>query len=396
MTIQARLTLWFASVLVVALLAMGALSYYELVMEPRGKLRDAQKGLKVEDTEPAGPDEVLEALLWCGVPSLVLGLGGGWLLMRRALRPVTVLTRAAERINEHHLKERLPRTGNGDELDRMTEVFNQMTDRLEQSFHRIREFTLHASHELKTPLTVMHGELESALQNGPLEAVQRARIESELDEIQRLSRIVDGLTLLTKADAGQIKLAAEPVRLDELMRDACADGQSLAGPRQIQVNLGSCAEMTVCGDRHRLRQLLLNLTDNAVKYSNTSGNVTLSLAQTGNEAEIKISNTGPGIAPDALPRVFEPFFRGDVSHSNTVEGCGLGLSIAQWIASAHGGSIRIDSTAEKLTTATVLLPLAMNEQLHKVNFQPIKGDAMRNQTAGVKTNQRAATKERRR
>jgi signal transduction histidine kinase len=278
-------------------------------------------------------------------------------MMRRALAPVTALTCAAERVNEHNLGDRLPRTGNGDEFDRLTEVFNAMTERLNQSFARIREFTLHASHELKTPLTVMHGELETALQDNALPDPQREQLESELDEVQRLAKIVDGLTLLTKADAGQISLAREPVRLDELVREACADAQSLARSQDIQVSLAACEELTVTGDRHRLRQLLLNLSDNAIKYNQRKGTVTLSLRGMDGNAELAIANTGPGIPAEILPRVFDPFFRGDASHGQTVEGCGLGLSIARWIVAAHGGAVQITSEPNRLTTATVRLPL---------------------------------------
>jgi signal transduction histidine kinase len=358
MRIRTRLTFWFAAVLISSLLAMGALSYYELVTEPRENARIARAAAKPLEPEDPPLNEIGEALLACGIPGLVLGLGGGWWMMRRALAPITALTTAVERVNEHHLHERLPRTGNGDELDRLTDVFNQMTERLDQSFSRIREFTLHASHELKTPLTVIHGELETALQNGPLAPPQRARLESELDEVQRLSRIVDGLTLLTKADAGQINLARDTVRLDELVREACSDGQSLARPNAIQVTLGACDEVSVVGDRHRLRQLLLNLTDNAIKYNHAQGSVSLSLIRAGRNAELTIGNTGPGIPAEALGRVFDPFFRGDASHGDAVEGCGLGLSIARWIVTAHSGTIEIKSTSGGLTTTLVRLPLA--------------------------------------
>ena len=186
----------------------------------------------------------------------LLALGGGWWLMRRALAPVAALTRAAERDHRAQPRRQLPRTGNGDELDRLTEVFNAMTERGWTVVPRIREFTLHASHELKTPLTVMHGELETALgEDKRCRPRNASSLESELDEVQRLAKIVDGLTLLTKADAGQVTLRSEAVRLDELVREVFADAQILA-QSSGRVKLAACEEATVRGDRHRLRQLL--------------------------------------------------------------------------------------------------------------------------------------------
>jgi signal transduction histidine kinase len=365
MTIRTRLTLWYAGIMFVSLIAMGILSYHAFAPEPQTG-RNAGDRRKPDENDESDLAEVLRIITWCGVPASLLALAGGWWLMRKALAPVAALTRAAERINEHNLGERLPLGGNGDELDRLTGVFNAMTERLRLSFLRIREFTLHASHELKTPLTVIHGELETALQDEKLLVEDRQRLESELDEVQRLGKIVDGLTLLTKADAGQIALACEPVRLDELIQEAFADAQSLARPCEIQVNLRDCEEVTVIGDRHRLRQLLLNLTDNAVKYNEPRGTVTLGLRKAEDAAEVTITNTGQGIKPDVLPRVCEPFFRGDPSHSNAVEGCGLGLSIARWIATAHGGTLKITSEPKRLTTAIVRVPLRDGRQANSV------------------------------
>ncbi len=302
--------------------------------------------------------EVREIILWSGVPALLLALAGGWWLTRKALAPVAALTQAAGRINERSLREQLPRSGNGDELDRLTEVFNGMTARLDTSFQRVREFTLHASHELKTPLTVLRGELEVALREEKNGAPpQPARLLSQMDEIDRLAKIVDGLTLLTKADAGQIALRLEPVPLDELVRECFADANLLAQPAGVQVSLSDCQAASLQGDRHRLRQLLLNLTDNAVKYNQPGGTVAISLKRAGPSAELRIANTGAGLAPELQPRVFDPFFRGDASHNREVEGCGLGLSIAQWIVHAHGGTIHFASQPGQLTTVTVRLPV---------------------------------------
>ena len=165
-------------------------------------------------------EDVTDILMWCGVPASALALAGGWWLTRKALAPVAALTRGrGKNPRRSNLGERLPRTGNGDELDRLTEVFNAMLARLDDSFNRIREFTLHASHELKTPLTVLCGETETALRDESLSPAERERAASQLDELRRLARIVDGLTLLAKADAGQVALKLEPLRLDELVRD---------------------------------------------------------------------------------------------------------------------------------------------------------------------------------
>jgi heavy metal sensor kinase len=353
MKIRTRLTWWYAGILILSLLVMGIGTYREIDEQLRHSHRR-------EPTEHA-IDETSEMVLQAGLPAVLLGLLGGWWLTRRALAPVTKLTGAVEKIQEKNLGEKIPRTHNGDELDRLTEVFNAMTARLDDSFHRIREFTLHASHELKTPLTVLCGETETALLDESLSPAERERLFSQLDEVRRLSKIVDGLTLLAKADAGQIALNLEPVRLDELVRDNFADAQILAEPHGIKVELAACEEVFVRGDRHRLRQLLLNLADNAVKYNQPQGRVTMNLRRADNLARFTIANTGAGIPPEVLPRVFDRFFRGDPAHSNAVDGCGLGLSIAKWIVSAHDGEIRIASVQANETTVTVKLPLASGD-----------------------------------
>jgi signal transduction histidine kinase len=350
-TIRTRLTFWYATIMFVSLLVMGLLLHEEFA--PQRSEGPTKYHRDMEDLE-----EAIGILLWCGVPAAVLALGGGWWLMRKSLAPVTALTRAAEKINERNLTEPLPRSRNGDELDRLAEVLNAMNARLNDSFTRIREFTLHASHELKTPLTILRGEAETALRDESFTPAQRERCASQLDELQRLTRIVDGLTLLAKADAGQVALASAPVQLDELVREVFADAQVLAQPNQVRVELTACEEVMVNGDAHRLRQLLLNLTDNAVKYNEAGGSISISLSRKDGAAEFTIANSGPGIAPEKLPRVFDRFFRGDPAHGNGVDGCGLGLSIAQWIVSAHRGTINITSELGKLTSVNVRLPLA--------------------------------------
>ena len=350
MTIRTRLTLWYLGMLLLSLLLMSGVLYYEVIYEHRPEVPPERR----ESTTT----EVTDILVYYGAPSLALLLLGSWFLMRRALAPIAALIEAAERVHSRNLRAHLPRTGNGDELDRLTGVFNAMLARLDDSFGRVREFTLHASHELKTPLTVLRGEIETQLRDDECAPARRDALASQLDEILRLTQIVDQLALLTKADSGLIALAQEDVRLDELVREAVENASVLGGPLNLKVELGQCKEVIVRGDRHRLRQLLLSLTDNAAKYNEPGGRVALDLRVDGSQTAVTVENTGPGIAPDQLSRVFDRFFRGDSARRTFTDGTGLGLSIAQWIVTAHGGTISVQSEVQGLTRITVRLPVS--------------------------------------
>jgi signal transduction histidine kinase len=253
MTIRVRLVLWYSGILLLGLVLIAAVGYYEMVVAHP----EVKSALAAHGHTPT--KELGEVLLFGGLPALILALAGGWFLMLRAMAPVATLTQTVERVHANTLHQRLTRTGNRDELDRLTVVFNEMLGRLDDSFSRVREFALHASHELKTPLTIMRAEMESALREGRCDNAQRELLANQLDEIQRLTKIVDSLAFLAKADAGQITLRCDPVRLDDLVRDLFNDAQILAQPRSITVALTACDEVVVRGDRHRLRQLLLNL-----------------------------------------------------------------------------------------------------------------------------------------
>ncbi|MGN6554922.1 MAG: sensor histidine kinase [Verrucomicrobiota bacterium] len=352
MSIRTRLTLWYALTTSVSLLLMGWLTWREFAPEPT-ILTPAEDKDHERDRR-----ETLSILFWCGCPSAFLALSGGWWLTRRALLPVETVIGAVEQINDRNLQELLPVTKRHDELTRLTEVFNAMMTRLHGAFARIQDFTLHASHELKTPLTILCGETETELQSHALTDIQRRSAESRLEELHRLSRIVDGLSLLTKADAGLVQLSFERIPLHELVREALADGQILALPHGIKVTLETCQEVFIQGDRHRLRQLFLNLVDNAVKYNFPNGSIQMSLREgEGGVAEYRISNGGAGIPEEMLTRVFDRFFRGNSARGHNVEGCGLGLSIAQWIVTVHKGTIHIASVPGKVTTLTVRMPL---------------------------------------
>jgi len=350
-TLRQRLALRYGMVVAICLLLLAGLTYHEFVQEPH---MFRQLGIP----EPAGSEfaEFTEIVLYGGVPLI---FAFGWWFVRRSLKPIDDLARGVERFHAQNLQERLPRTLNGDEVDRLAAAFNTMAGRLEQSFQRVHEFTLHASHELKTPLTVMRAELETRLRDaGALPPVPREWAQSLLDEMQRLAHIVDSLTLLTKADAGLVTLERQSVLLADLVRECFEDAQILAEAYKVTVTLAACELVEVAGDRHRLRQLLLNLTDNAVKYNQPGGSVTLALRRVGEYAEITVANTGPGIPPELQARVFERFVRGPEAGRRAADGCGLGLTICQWIVQAHAGTIQVQSEPGRTTTFAVRLPLA--------------------------------------
>lgn len=355
-TLRSRLAFRYAMVVLVCVGLVAWLAYHEFVEEPEWL---QQMGV----VKPPGREvsEWIKIGLFVAIPVL---FGIGWWLVRKSLKPLGELASGVERFNAQTLGQRMPRNFNGDEVDRMAAAFNAMAGRLEQSFQQIREFTLHASHELKTPLTVMRSQLETSLvRETSLSDTQRAALENLHEEVVRLAKIVDGLTLLTKADAGMVALERKLVQFDELVREAAEDAEVLAQPGGIQVQLTRCDAVAIIGDRHRLRQVLLNLVDNAIKYNDTGGRVEISLARDGEFAELVVTNTGKGIAPELLGHVFERFARGDEAQGRAMEGCGLGLTIAKWVVEAHNGLIRIASELGKATSVAVRLPVAIPMEL---------------------------------
>jgi signal transduction histidine kinase len=349
MKLGTRLSLWFGVLLIVSLALTISLAHWELVIEANDPVALATQGpepMWLQLSEIAGR---------AAIPIALLGVGGWW-LARRALRPVEQLAAAARRINERNLGEKLQLRGTGDELDDLIIVFNEMTTRLEHSFQRIREFTLHASHELKTPLAILRADYGELVDEPGRSEADRARFLSHLDEVLRLSRLVDSLNFLTRADAQLLVLARVDVPLDSLVREAAEDAAVLGESAFLSVHLGACPPTIVCGDRHRLRQLLLILCDNAVKYNRTGGEVRLSLENDSGMATLRVFNTGPGISPSHHPKVFERFYRGSTAVADSIEGCGLGLSIASFLTREQGGTISF-SSAPEATEFVVRLPV---------------------------------------
>lgn len=301
---------------------------------------------------------LLVVLFVTGPAALALSLIGGWFLAGRALRPVDQITSAAHRITASDLSRRLPVPRSSDEIGRLATTFNDMIERLEASFRQIRQFSADASHELRTPLTVMKGETELALRRARPAEEYREVLESNLEEIDRLTRIVDELLFLSRADLGQVKLDRHAVQLDALVTDLQRQASVLGQDQQIQVNLGTVEPVEVLGDEWRLRELLLNLVDNAVKYSQPGGSVELSLTKQAPTARMSVSDQGIGIPLDAQPRIFDRFFRAENARTHSKKGTGLGLAMCKWIAEAHQGRIEVESIPGRSSRFTVVLPLA--------------------------------------
>ena len=302
---------------------------------------------------------------------LLLAGGGGWLLARRALRPVDQMTQAARRIGAERLAERLEGAETDDELGRLARTLNEMLARLEAGFAQVRRFSADASHELRTPLTILKGEIEVALRSAREPAEYQRVLASALEEVGRMARLVDDLLMLSRSDAGALRWERGPVEMDRLVEDAARQGVVLGQARGVQVGIESVEPLIVEGDEQRLRQLLLNLVDNAVKYTPSGGRVDLGLRAAKREedgapaagvspeefAEISVRDTGVGVPPEALPRIFDRFYRVDGARSREAGGTGLGLCIAKTIAEAHQGTIQVESVLGVGSTFIVRLPL---------------------------------------
>ena len=296
-------------------------------------------------------------VLLLGLPFGVAAAGlGGYSLARRALAPVDRMSERARLITAERLKERLPVDNPDDELGRLATVFNETLTRLESSFEQMRRFTADASHELRTPLTVIRSVGEVGLRGRRDEVAYREIIGSMLEEVDRLARLVDRLLMLSRADTGQSKLSTDIVDLSELADEVAAQLGVLAEEKQQSITLERTGAPRWTGDRLVLRQALLNLVDNAIKYSPVGGRITIRVAESPAAAVVEVSDTGPGIPEELQSRIFDRFYRLDKSRSRDNGGTGLGLSIAKWAVEVNGGQLTLEKTNGVGSTFRITLP----------------------------------------
>lgn len=305
-------------------------------------------------------EEAGAVFAWLIPLAILLASGAGYFLARKSLAPVVAMSSQAGRIGAENLHERLAVHNEKDELGHLARSFNRLLDRLSESFDRQRRFMADASHELRTPVAILRGESEVALsQQARSSEEYRESLDVMHHEAERLTRIVEDLFTLTRADAGQCPLQASDFYLDELVAECVHSARTLAQAKKISLTFEGAPELPIHADESLVRRMLLNLLDNAIKYTPDLGRVTVSCQRSGKEYAVNIADTGCGIPAELRPRIFERFFRADKARSHSENdggGAGLGLAISRWIAEAHHGRLELTRSDSTGSTFSAYLP----------------------------------------
>jgi signal transduction histidine kinase len=358
--IRSRLAVWTALFLTVELIVFGIGSgwvIYNEQLEAFREIRGQPSSPIVIRKEAAELIFDLTSAYLTALPAAALFAAFGvWWITRKSLKPLEDVADAAEQIHAKALGQRLPQPEARDEIGRLVQVLNDTFDRLERSFAQATRFSSDASHELKTPLTIMRGEIESVLKTRINDPEIVGLLSSLLDQTQRLSAIAEKLLLLSRADAGALVLHKEELEFSAMCRDLVEDAQILGLRCKITTNSKIARGITVWADKSYVRQALLNLVDNAIKYNIDSGSISVSLERSGSLALFRIANTGEEIPKDQEALIFERFYRVDPSRTSEVVGSGLGLSICREIALAHGGSVWLEGYEPGWTAFVLALP----------------------------------------
>ena len=298
----------------------------------------------------------LRLLLWSVPTGLVLAVAVGRWMAGRALAPLARLAAATRGIDVPDLRRRLPVRGAGDELDEVTLAFNETLDRLEQAMAEMRQFSAAIAHELRTPLAALRGETELALMRSRTPDEYRRGLASQLEELDKLARLITQLLTLARAEAGEIPLTREPVDLAALAASIVEQLEPVAQARDVELTCQAQTQVMTMGDAAWLERLLLNLLDNALKFTPPGGRIRVRAGRDEAAAVLEVCDTGIGIPEESLQHVFERFYRVDPSRSSGSEGVGLGLSLVKWIADRHGATVDVSSREAEGTTFLVRFP----------------------------------------
>lgn len=328
--------------------------YYQLVRVEGRPLFIIQSGVSIQEVK--NTLERLAFIIWISIPGAVgAACGAGWFLAKRSLSPIDSMIREARQITAAYLKGRLPRTHTQDELDRLAETLNEMLDRLESSTKAIQDFSSDISHELKTPLAIIRGEIDLALRRSRSSEALVETLRVIEGEVNELIRLVDDLLLLVRSDAKQLRFEKKEVLLGALLKQCGERYKERALEKKLDFTINAAQDVRLQGDEIYLKRLFSNLLDNAIKFTPYGGRVSLTLAVSEGQVVVEILDTGIGIEEEMQAKVFFRFFRTDQARSH--EGSGLGLNIAKAIAEAHQGTISILSQPQKGTCVMVRFPL---------------------------------------
>jgi len=288
---------------------------------------------------------------------LLISIIGGLILSKISLRSIDEITKRADDISATNLSLRIPEVKSNDEVGHLTRTLNQMIERLENSFNQIKKFTSDVSHELRTPLTILQGELEIALRKQKSPEEYEIVLVSALEEVARLTNVVETLLDLSRAESGQIKMNMTVGNLSKLVQSIVEDAEILAETKNIRIKYNIDENVLLPFDGARMHQAVLNIIDNAIKYTPRNGSIYIELAKKAKTAEIIIRDTGIGIEKEELEHIFDRMYRIDKARSKNISGIGLGLSIVKWIIEGHKGKIIVDSIVNKGTTFRIILNL---------------------------------------
>jgi heavy metal sensor kinase len=298
-----------------------------------------------------------DLLSWSVPLALLIAGAASWWLSEFALLPLSRVAVAANGIDVRTLERRLPVRGVGDELDQVVDAFNGTLGRLEHAVGEMRQFSAALAHELRTPLAALRGEIELASRTPGSSPALQDRFASQMEEIDRLTRLIDQILTLARAESGQIRLTQAPVNLSDLAVSLVEQLEPIAAARSIDLRCEPSDAVVVDGDAGWLQRLLLNLVDNALKFTKENGHVVVRVAREGGAARIDVQDTGVGLSPADARQAFERFFRADPARSSSTAGAGLGLSLVRWIAAQHRGTVTVQSRLAEGSTFTVTLPV---------------------------------------
>ena len=315
-----------------------------------------EMGVPILETNRVLHQFIITLIIGLAVVTFLAIIAGGF-LVKLALSPVEAIRASAEKISYGNVSQRLSEINTGDAIEHLSKTLNQMLDRLDHAYQNASRFSSDASHELRTPLAIVRSDLETLQKDKSLPFEAHDRLGSILEEIERLSAIVESLLTTARLEAGEAKTKNEVINLSDVTRSSIEQMQLLADEKSISVAISTPSKVFIRGDVARIKQMIVNLFDNAVKYTPQFGNIEVSVFVEAGTAVIILKDSGIGISAEALPHIFERFYRADKVRSSNSQGTGLGLYIVRTICNAHGGVINVESTEGYGTKIEIELPL---------------------------------------